>query len=68
MTVNKRKTSSNSDDLLLAPMPSPSKDMAPTKEVVDPHDATQTKGNQESTDTSMYKDKDRSEVWVHFEK
>ena len=65
MSVNKRKSSVNSDELLLAPMPLPSKDMATTKEVVDPQ-ASQSEGKQESTDNSM--DKERSEVWVHFKK
>ena len=65
MSVNKRKSSINSDELLLAPMPLPSKDMATTKEVVDPQ-ASQLEGKQESTDNSM--DKERSEVWVHFKK
>ena len=46
-------------------MPLPSKDMATTKEVVDPQ-ASQLEGKQESTDNSM--DKERSEVWVHFKK
>ena len=45
MSVNKRKSSVNSDELLLAPMPLPSKDMTTTKEVVDPQ-ASQLEGKQ----------------------
>ena len=65
-SANKRKA--DSDDLLLAPMPSPSKDShsVPADSAASDSPATQTEGNQQFIDPSV--DKDRSGVWVHFKK
>ena len=65
-SANKRKV--DSYDLLLAPMPSPSKNSHSilSDSAASDSPVTQIEGNQEFVDPSV--DKNRSRVWVHFKK